>query len=423
MGSTSTYNCGMIMLNKLVERVEIKTIGRTSTIRPYVILDKDGNKIRTTGDDGLTPKLEIREGDWYISYDDGATWNYYGQATGDKGEQGDKGDQGDAIFAKDGIDVSNPDYISLTLVDGTKIQIPTWAFVKALETRVNELNSNIESLQAIVNGLQKNDYVTSISDIIDPQTNEVIGYTLHFAYSGNVEIYNGVDGENGKDGVTPTVTISEDGYWVINGVKQSVKALAVDGQNGITPKFKIEDGMWFVSYDNESTWHEAGQATGDQGATGPQGPQGPVGEGGSDGDAFFKSITEEYAIDENGKVITNAIGKPIVAYIVITLNDGDSDDSNNPVYKIPTDYVIGDLQKQIDALDFLGYISARHDVAAVIPDIMALGDEIRQGSAEKQHHQQDRHHRDERAGADVGISRLFLLCFSFFRLQNDSSLG
>ena len=213
------------------------------TIDDQWLLDKDGNKIRTTGDDGLTPKLEIREGDWYISYDDGATWNYYGQATGDKGEQGDKGDQGDAIFAKDGIDVSNPDYVTLTLVDGTKIKIPTWAYVEALAKRVEELNENIKSLQTIVSGLQQNDYVTSITPLIDPQTNEQIGYTLHFAYSGNVDIYHGEDGkdgedgEDGEDGLTPTVTISEDGYWVINGEKLTVKALAVDGQNGITPKF------------------------------------------------------------------------------------------------------------------------------------------------------------------------------------------
>ena len=37
---------------------------------------------------------------------------------------------------------------------------------------------------------------------------------------------------NGKDGVTPTVEISEDGYWVINGETTSTKAVGVDGQNG-----------------------------------------------------------------------------------------------------------------------------------------------------------------------------------------------
>ena len=323
------------------------------TVDDQWLLDENGAKIRTTGDDGLTPKFKIEDGQWFIRYNDEEEWKEYGQATGDKGEQGETGNAGDSIFAKDGIDVSNPNYIELTLANGTKIQIPTLASVLALENFVNQLNENIISLQTIVTGLQNNDYVTSVSDIIDPQTNEKIGYTLHFSKSGNVDIYHGEDGkdgEAGKDGVTPTVTISEDGYWVINGVKQSVKAVGIDGIDGTTPKFKIVDGKWMVSYDNGGSWTEAGQATGDQGPEGPQGPQGPEGVGGTAGDTLFKSITEEYATDEKGNVITDFLGKPTVAYIVITLNDNDEDDTNNPVYKIPTDYVIGDLQKQIDAI-------------------------------------------------------------------------
>lgn len=34
----------------------------------------------------------------------------------------------------------------------------------------------------------------------------------------------GNDGKDGEDGESPTITISEDGYWVINGVKSNVKA-------------------------------------------------------------------------------------------------------------------------------------------------------------------------------------------------------
>ena len=31
----------------------------------------------------------------------------------------------------------------------------------------------------------------------------------------------GVQGEAGKDGITPTIEISDDGYWVINGIKKA----------------------------------------------------------------------------------------------------------------------------------------------------------------------------------------------------------
>lgn len=56
------------------------------------------------GDDGVTPKLEVRDdGYWYISYDNGQTWNKLGPATGDPGEDGD------SMFSD--IDVSDPDYL------------------------------------------------------------------------------------------------------------------------------------------------------------------------------------------------------------------------------------------------------------------------------------------------------------------------
>lgn len=42
----------------------------------------------------------------------------------------------------------------------------------------------------------------------------------------------GEDGVNGIDGVTPTIDISEDGYWIINGTKTEYKAIGVDGTNG-----------------------------------------------------------------------------------------------------------------------------------------------------------------------------------------------
>ena len=40
------------------------------------------------------------------------------------------------------------------------------------------------------------------------------------------------DGKDGKDGVTPTIEISDDGYWIINGVKTEHKAIGTDGKDG-----------------------------------------------------------------------------------------------------------------------------------------------------------------------------------------------
>ncbi len=47
-----------------------------------------------------------------------------------------------------------------------------------------------------------------------------------------LESLKGQDGKDGEDGVTPTITISSDGYWVINNVKTNVKAKGEDGADG-----------------------------------------------------------------------------------------------------------------------------------------------------------------------------------------------
>ena len=51
------------------------------------------------GKDGVTPQLKIEEGFWFVSYDNGESWNKLDKATGEKGEQGEKGTDG-----KDGAD-------------------------------------------------------------------------------------------------------------------------------------------------------------------------------------------------------------------------------------------------------------------------------------------------------------------------------
>lgn len=56
------------------------------------------------------------------------------------------------------------------------------------------------------------------------------------------------------------------------------------GQDGITPQLKIEDGYWYVSYDNGSTWTRLSKATGEDGAPGQDGQDGEDGKDGQDGE-------------------------------------------------------------------------------------------------------------------------------------------
>lgn len=140
-----------------------------------------------------------------------------------------------------------------------------------LETICDQINTNITSLQAIVITLQNNDYITNIAPIISG--NEEIGYTITFAKSGSITIYHGRNGENGEDGNSPVIGVKEDSdgkyYWTLDGewLKDAngnkIPVSGNNGKDGITPQIKVENGYWYVSYDNGATWKQLHKATED----------------------------------------------------------------------------------------------------------------------------------------------------------------
>lgn len=183
------------------------------------------------------------------------------------------------------------------------------------------MNTNISSLQTIVEALEKMDFITDVSPI--SEGGEVIGYTITFDKSGEITIYHGKDGKDGNDGADgadgtdgedgtngengssymPQIGVKQDtdgiyywtldGEWLLDDSGNKVKAVgsdgtdSADGKDGITPQLKIEEGYWYVSYDEGASWTQLGKATGEDGADGSNG---------ADGDAFFSSVT----MDENG---------------------------------------------------------------------------------------------------------------------------
>lgn len=106
------------------------------TIDGEWLLDSDGNKIPTTGKDGadgqngengqdgadgITPQLKIEEDYWYISYDNGQTWNQLGKAVG---EDGKDGVDGDSMFSSVVYEPLSW-YLKVCLADGeTEFMIP-----------------------------------------------------------------------------------------------------------------------------------------------------------------------------------------------------------------------------------------------------------------------------------------------------------
>ena len=234
----------------------------------------DGGKIQAEGKDGTngtTPQFKIENDYWFVSYDNGANWTQLGKATGEDGIGGD------SMFS--GVDYeTSTDYVIFTLSNGTQIKLPTWSAFEALQRLCNETNTNLSALQTIVTALQNNDYITSVDPLTE--NGKVVGYTIKFAKSNPIVIYNGKDGADGVNGNTPVIGVKKDTdgiyYWTLDGEfivvdGQKIKAQGTDGNNGadgsdgVTPKLEIREGYWWISYDNGVNWTQLGKATGEDG--------------------------------------------------------------------------------------------------------------------------------------------------------------
>ena len=185
--------------------------------------------------------------------------------------------------------------------------------VTKLEELCKQMNTNISSLQKIVDALQDNLSISKVEQISD-------GYIIYFSDGSTATIKNGKDSED-----APIIGVKKDTdgiyYWTLDGEwltdekGNKVKAQGTDGKDGvdgedgtngkdgITPQLKIENGRWMLSMDNGKTWTDIGQATGADGTDGEDGVDGKDGTNG-----IFKSVTEDndnvYFTLEDDSVIT-----------------------------------------------------------------------------------------------------------------------
>ena len=189
--------------------------------------------------------------------------------------------------------------------------------VTTLEEAAIKTNEDIVALQTIIDALQRNIYVVSVTPIAE-------GYTILFSDNTSVTITNGKDGANGTN--APVISVREDEdsnyYWTIDGEwllveGERVRANGLDGENGtngangakgedaIAPQVRINDTTkeWEISTDGGITWVSTGVVA--EGKDGANGSNGENGTNGTNGDSLFKSVDTSNA-----------------NYVVITLADG-----------------------------------------------------------------------------------------------------
>lgn len=134
-----------------------------------------------------------------------------------------------------------------------------------LEKASAQMNSDIKSLQSILEAMQNNVTITSI-------TPTATGYTIKFSDGTEATISNGIDGASAPE---ISVKKADDGlyYWTIGGEwlivdGERVRATGLDGNDAVAPQMRINPttGEWEISTDGGAIWTSTGiSARGEKG--------------------------------------------------------------------------------------------------------------------------------------------------------------
>ncbi len=130
--------------------------------------------------------------------------------------------------------------------------------ISVLETKCDQMNEDIASLKIIVDALGHNNYITDVTEADGK-------YTITFSNGKKVEVQGGLSIK------APQIAIElgEDGlyYWTVDGERMidpatgkpvtanaAVPVPGEKGEDGVTPRLRVENGWWQVSYDEGKTW-------------------------------------------------------------------------------------------------------------------------------------------------------------------------
>lgn len=186
-----------------------------------------------------------------------------------------------------------------------------WDAVNGIENRVEtleqasaQMNADIKTLQSILEAIQNNISITTIT----PTAN---GYTITFSDGSEATITNGIDGASAPE---ISVRKADDGlyYWTIGGEwlivdGEKVRATALDGNDAVAPQLRINPttGEWEISTDGGAVWTSTG-----------------VSSKGDSGESIFAGVDAYHP-----------------AYVVFTLTDGTQFrvqryDSSTPLFAV-----------------------------------------------------------------------------------------
>lgn len=142
--------------------------------------------------------------------------------------------------------------------------------VSSVEARATALGKELEAIKQIVDAVKNRNEITEVKEQRDA-SGQLTGYTISFAKGSDVTIRMGTPG---NDAIPPKISILKhsDGhyYWQVGGkplLDASGRMYRADGDNGKTPRLRIEGDEWQASYDEGRSWLSLGRAKGAQGAS------------------------------------------------------------------------------------------------------------------------------------------------------------
>lgn len=195
--------------------------------------------------------------------------------------------------------------------------------VTAMEAKVDRLNESMNMIRVALDG---NKTIQSYTE------NEDGSYTLTLSDGNTITL---TQGKTGATDVYQEVSISTDGNWVIGGVETEHRALAVDGEPGVTPQFRLtmeSEGKyyWEVSYDGELTWEEVKSQQGTRvyaSASGSSSVAGPIAS------AALNATEDKFEITLTGSGTKYEI--PIVPGLACDIKEPNPEDMENGYWIVP----------------------------------------------------------------------------------------
>lgn len=115
--------------------------------------------------------------------------------------------------------------------------------VTLMEEQVKILNDNVEVMAYVLDAQQK-----TISNV-EPSA-DMSQFTITLSDGGTMTLTVGKPGSV----VQPTISVDENGYWVVNGLSTGVKAVGKDGTTPDYPEFQVKNGEWLVRFGEDGEW-------------------------------------------------------------------------------------------------------------------------------------------------------------------------